>query len=114
VSKQSSRYNEQWPQSLIDRLIPDLSYRVHLVTTVVHARDYIREQRAGLDSINALEILGDGLKNLLESSSTGLEWWTIRHRLSDREIQAGEWLDQIKTSWITARQAEEIRNGRQR
>ena len=109
--------NEQWPQELIDRMIRSLSERMYILTMVVHARDYLRDVEGLTDycsRCNAIEILGDGLKNLLDKDATGLEWWTLRHRLTNEEIQSGSWLDTYATSWITAREAEEKRNGKQR
>jgi hypothetical protein len=108
-------YNEQWDQETIDRMIPDLSERLHLVTMVVHARDYLRSSSGVYaDRMNAIGILGDGLKNMLERGATGLEWWTLRHRLTGKELQSNDWLDKYKTSWITAREAEDKRNNKQR
>lgn len=112
----SSLYNEQWPQETIERLLPNLSDRVRLMIMVVHAMDYLRDSANGNYSscCNAIEILNDGLKNIFDRDATGLEWWTLRHRLSHAEIQSGSWLDECKTSWISAREAEEKRNHKQR
>jgi hypothetical protein len=107
-------FNEQWSQEMIDRQIRDLRYRADLMMTAVHARDYICKRGGGIATMQAAEILMDGIKNLLDPSSTGLEWWTVRHRLSNQEIQSGSWLHTIKTSWITAGEAELKRNGKQR
>lgn len=107
--------NEQWPQELIERMMPNLSDRMHSLTMVVHARDHLRSQRGDfLGRCNAIELLGDGLKNVLDREATGLEWWTLRHRLTNEEIQSGAWIEKYKTSWISAREAEVKRNGRQR
>ena len=110
------KYNEQWPNEVIERMLPSLSDRMLLVTMVVHAKDYLRESDTGnyQGRCNAIGILSDGLKNVLERESTGLEWWTLRHRLTDKELQSDEWMDTYKTSWITAREAEEKRNNKQR
>jgi hypothetical protein len=83
---------------------------------VVHARDYLRNTDTGnyLGRCGAISLLGDGLKNIVDRDATGLEWWTLRHRLTDQELQSNDWEDKYATSWITAREAEIRRNGRQR
>jgi len=109
-------YNEQWPQELIERMIPNLSDRMNIITMVVHARDYLRDADTGnfTARCNAISLLGDGLKNIVDRDATGLEWWTLRHRLTDKELQSNDWEDNYATSWITAREAEIKRHGKQR
>lgn len=109
-------YNEQWSQETIERMIPNLSDRVHYLTMVVHAKDYLRDKSEApyLSRVNAIEILVDGLKNIFDRDATGLEWWTLRHRLTDEELRSNDWMDKYKTSWITAREAEIRRNNKQR
>lgn len=108
------KYNEQWPQDLIERMIRNLRDRTDLLIFAIHARDHVLAQRDGyLARCNAAELLMDGIQNALDPLATGLEWWTLRHRISNEEIQSGSWLS-ISTSWITAAEAEQKRNGKQR
>lgn len=108
------KYHEQWPQETIDRMFRSTRDRALMLSTIVHARDYLVAQTDNYSGrMNALEILMDGIQNALDPSATGLEWWTLRHRISNTQITDASWLS-ISTSWITAREAEEKRNGKQR